>query len=991
MSEIKYRFWASDLESTGLLEDLRIQGATARLHNFCAIEIKDKDFEDIQLFHPNKRKSREELQEFISAPENIFIMHNGLTYDMLALQFFGLDTSKMKIVDTLPMSFYLANSRERHGLEYWGEEFGVPKPKIDDWESLTQEDYDHRVIEDCKIQRLLWMKFCREFGEMYGCRTQTDVYKHRVCRYIQAKQIQLQEQEVNKWKFNVAEAQKLFDELDSEVINRTETLRSVMPKVPKYADRKKPVKPYKANGELSVAGEKWKEVTEENGYPFSYTGVIKVITKYEEPNPASSAQVKSWLESLGWIPETFEYKREEDGSVRAIPQVNKKNSGGLVCKSVEKLKEQAPEVEALEGLGIVKHRFAMVKGWLNSHEDGELVAGASGFTNTLRLKHRTLVNMPSGRVPYGLAIRGLLQAREGCILTGSDLASLENRWKFHHQYPLDPDFVLSQMSDDFDPHMALAVAGGLMTVDDMNFYKIFESKHAYKTEWVTKELDKRYNRALEDEDYMHSEIKRIAKIRAVGKQANYACLPLDTKVLTPQGFKNQNELSVGDVVYSYKDGTLVEDVIKYKHYISKAEVAKFGDSKKSIRSTRNHRWLTSGRGKDVVFKELQEFSTETKILATAPYVGGKGGVSIQVAEFIGWLLSDGSTSGGKFSIAQSKNKFYLDVEACLKAVGLNYNKYTSTRENGNDVYIYQLKSGEVRNLLASVGVDEANKHEFNWSSWVLELSRNSLRAFVEAFWKADGYNTLEESFVIRQNEGNIQEGVMLAMYLLGEGRVKVEGSGKCKVLRKHKTPYIGTQRKRVLETTVEDVFCLTTENGSFVIKQDEEILLTGNCQYGSGAETLARTAKIDMKMARKLKSGYDKLNWSIPVIAQAQKVKSFKHGKYLLNPVNNIYYPLKAEKDRFSTLIQGSGSYTLDLWIQKFNKIRKQAIKSGRISFAKLLGTFHDELIVESKIEDGEEIKAMLLEAIDEVNKSLKLFVPIACDIKQGKDYSEIH
>ncbi|MBN4841530.1 DNA polymerase family A protein, partial [Citrobacter braakii] len=185
------------------------------------------------------------------------------------------------------------------------------------------------------------------------------------------------------------------------------------------------------------------------------------------------------------------------GKTRAIPQVNKKNSGGLVCESVSMLAEEVEEVSALEGLGIVKHRFAMVKGWLENHEDGFLIAQAGGFTNTLRLKHRQLVNMPSGRVPYGMRLRGLLEAREGCILTGADLSSLENRWKFHHQYPLDPDYVEAQMSDDFDPHLALAEMAGLLTADDVNFYKLFESGYTIPDECYTDELKRRIKKAEE--------------------------------------------------------------------------------------------------------------------------------------------------------------------------------------------------------------------------------------------------------------------------------------------------------------------------------------------------------------------------------------------------------------------------------------------------------------------------------------------------------------
>ena len=125
------------------------------------------------------------------------------------------------------------------------------------------------------------------------------------------------------------------------------------------------------------------------------------------------------------------------------------------------------------GLGVYKHRKAMVQGWLNNHDKGFLTARAQGFTNTLRLKHAELVNLPSGRVLLGAEIRSLLTVRHpDNVLLGSDLSSLENRLKFHFQMPLDPDFVNAQMSDDFDPHLAIAVMAGLLTQDEENFYKV---------------------------------------------------------------------------------------------------------------------------------------------------------------------------------------------------------------------------------------------------------------------------------------------------------------------------------------------------------------------------------------------------------------------------------------------------------------------------------------------------------------------------------------
>ena len=51
----------------------------------------------------------------------------------------GYDVSKCLVIDTLYLSWYLYPTRILHGLEAHGEEFGIPKPPIADWSTLTQE------------------------------------------------------------------------------------------------------------------------------------------------------------------------------------------------------------------------------------------------------------------------------------------------------------------------------------------------------------------------------------------------------------------------------------------------------------------------------------------------------------------------------------------------------------------------------------------------------------------------------------------------------------------------------------------------------------------------------------------------------------------------------------------------------------------------------------------------------------------------------------
>lgn len=388
----KLKFYAADLESTGLLHDLVAQGKEARIHNFAFMSTSaDKHM----ILHPMEEAHRKKLQDILLRDDIVLVMHNGICYDLEALKIFGFDVSKVKIADTIFMSWVLDFFKEnpRYGLEQYGVELGFPKPPIADWEKLTQEEYDNRVFGDINIQKRLWLKLCNQFAELYDIpkdsMLETNVFNHHAFKYWMWKGEQLRKQQENKWKFDVEAAEKLSVEILETIDTKMEELTKVMPEVPVMGKTSPPAKPYKANGELSATGLKWRNLTKKHGFPFDHKEDIEFVKSYNPPNPQSPQQIKNWLESLGWVPETFEYKKDGRDE-RKIPQVYLKNTGGMVCPSIEALAEDHPELEHLVGLGVYKHRAGMVKGWLKNHKEGFLEARAQGFTNTMRLKHAEL-------------------------------------------------------------------------------------------------------------------------------------------------------------------------------------------------------------------------------------------------------------------------------------------------------------------------------------------------------------------------------------------------------------------------------------------------------------------------------------------------------------------------------------------------------------------------------------------------------------------------
>jgi len=96
-----------------------------------------------------------EIAEVFANPDNILIMHNGLAFDGPAVTQVMGTVVKAEIVDSLYLSWYLYPKLVKHGLDPHGEALGISKPKIDNWEDLTLEEYVHRCEEDVRIQYAL--------------------------------------------------------------------------------------------------------------------------------------------------------------------------------------------------------------------------------------------------------------------------------------------------------------------------------------------------------------------------------------------------------------------------------------------------------------------------------------------------------------------------------------------------------------------------------------------------------------------------------------------------------------------------------------------------------------------------------------------------------------------------------------------------------------------------------------------------------------------
>ena len=102
--------------------------------------------------------------------------------------------------------------------------------------------------------------------------------------------------------------------------------------------------------------------------------------------------------------------------------------------------------------------------------------------------------------------------------------------------------------------------------------------------------------------------------------------------------------------------------------------------------------------------------------------------------------------------------------------------------------------------------------------------------------------------------------------------------------------------------------------------------------------------------------------------------------KWLYNPVSMLWYSLRHEKDRFSTLNQGTGVWCFDKWVELVKK-----------DGPPIIGQFHDEIIALVKKGHREKVTAHLKRAMKQLNEMLMLNRELDCSVDFGNNYAEIH
>lgn len=194
----------------------------------------------------------------IMAGAEMLIGHNIYAYDFPLLEKVKGWKYSGRILDTLLLSQLLNFDRGGHGLAQWGERFGVPKPKQEQWE-FFEKSMIHRCQEDVEINKRVYVRLKQEFqvSKIPGSVVKIE---QEVAR-ISAEQVK------NGWLMDIKLAEEYFDYLSSELERLAGKIEPLLPMAMKRLDPigKTIIPKYTKKGELHAHLKKyWEE------YDFGY-------------------------------------------------------------------------------------------------------------------------------------------------------------------------------------------------------------------------------------------------------------------------------------------------------------------------------------------------------------------------------------------------------------------------------------------------------------------------------------------------------------------------------------------------------------------------------------------------------------------------------------------------------------------------------------------------------------------------------------------------
>lgn len=291
----------------------------------------------------------------------------------------------------------------------------------------------------------------------------------------------------------------------------------------------------------------------------------------------------------------------------------------------------------------------------------------------------------------------------------------------------------------------------------------------------------------------------VQSTRALSKNVFYGCVPMDSLALTREGWRFYDQLSVNQEILAYnpESGRNEWTPIVALNVFDDAPIIdlSFG-SKWKARSTPDHRWYGTLGSRIPGRYTLKGKGTHKLIKQELPYM--------------------------------------TTTQTMPKAFRV---KVSAPADGGPGLRDWRIT---------------AEKYTVDWVPFVLRMTVEERRAFLIGCLISEGHLTkvatdnAHQTWILSQNEGNLAEAMLLAAYLEGY-KVSIHNEdgryGKVWRMRLCRKEVVTGQQLQRTEIGRGRVWCPTTKFGTWVMRQGNNITITGNSINIQGAPTLKKTGE----------------------------------------------------------------------------------------------------------------------------------------------------
>lgn len=993
MTESTFKRVIFDIETNGLLPE---QGATGvfAMDKIHCIVIMDIDTGEIIDYVNNDEENdlAEGVQVLMEA--DLLIGHNILDFDIPAIRFIYPDFyPEGRIIDTLVMTrMCFANIKEKdfrlsktgrlegrliglQGLEAWGQRLGLlkgdykkdreaelkQKHKDEHKEAPTKEElhvyvwgewnedmHDYCVL-DVEVNKEVWDNVAAsDWSE------EATVLEH----HIHALMIQ---QERNGFYFDLKKAEvlavQLQDEYDRFAAEATDVIgewyrpsRWVKDEEAFNAeygeDRsrqawgmvnvpKRTISFTKSNDKMRAEGRLDKlRASTVEGCP-----VVKV--ELRDFNPNSRQQIVDRLSHMyGWTPQDF----TEKGNARVDDEI------------LRNLSEHIPLAETLAEIFYYKKRIGMVvdgkNGWLKLLRDDGCIHGRVNVGGTVsgRATHASPnISQVPGVEPLEIAAKpdkGF--SKEAAYKQGLETIErhkeagtyVSSKWKDKDEENGEWKIIVKgrEGNHGWDCRELFTVRPGYTLVGcDLSGIE-FRCLANLTYQFDQGEL---IDTVLTGD--IHQQNADLAGIgRGVAKRLLYACVPMDTTALTRTGWKTYDELVVGEEILTYNANTKVKEwkplleKVKYED----APVTELYHGKNfSVRSTPNHRWFVRRR-------------VDT----------GKGG------------------------------RQYKDMVKTTEE--LSY----------EDSIICNAPMNDLHSTMPTDLHTAYPKWDTDWTQQVLNMSSMERRAFLAGFCIADGHEEKAKKGTWRwnQNIGPLSEAALMASYLEWGGYVytctRHDTRSPMILARQNSLNTVGMQRMKRRELPNQAVWCVRTENESWVMRQGNVITITGNTMYGGGLAKLGSIVEPLSNETRQTALGKDLKAKLMRAMPSLQKAIKAIHGEMRASGNNSIAgldgrrLFARSKHSALNLRLQSDGALIAKKWCLITDDMFYDAGWDHGVDLDYAFCSWsHDEIQVAVRHELVDQAKEIMEGAAPLAGEHFKFHCPVAAEAVHGTNWAETH